>query len=193
MMALLLFFYNSVQKRVCSFTNREKTKESFRPEQEGKSVLYLKESSSFSSWESAVTWRSSQGSVSPRGVAVDSIPRVLRAKGQATRFIKSPAMVSIIVGGRDIVPLRRRGNRGLASLDASMTPVGDTAEVTLCWCNSRTPAVSVLGSGNMSAAPAPGTAPPAAACLSPGHHLRCCPCVSCCWADERQAGRQIPH
>lgn len=50
---------------------REKTKESFLPEKEAKLVLYLKDSPSFSSQESAVILRSSQGSVSPQGVAVD--------------------------------------------------------------------------------------------------------------------------
>lgn len=41
--------------------------------------------------------------MSARGIAVDNIPRVLRAKGQATCFIIWPAVVSITLGGRDIV------------------------------------------------------------------------------------------
>ena len=45
------------------------------------------------------------------GTAGDSVPGVLRAKGQFTCFtILSPAMVSVVLGSRDVVPLYRVGN-----------------------------------------------------------------------------------
>lgn len=60
---------------------REKTEESFLPEKEAKLVLYLKDSPSFSSQESAVILRSSQGSVSPQGVAVDKYTQCSEGRG----------------------------------------------------------------------------------------------------------------
>ena len=107
-MTLPLFFYNSLQGRVCSFSELEKVKESFHPGKEQKSVLLLKDRVfCFSTWESAVAlFSGSPCTVRSQGAAGDVIPSVLKTKDQFTCFImSSPMMVSIILGGRDSVLL----------------------------------------------------------------------------------------
>lgn len=107
-MTLPFFFYNSLQGRVCSFSESEKVKESFHPGKEQKSVLLLKDRVfCFSTWESVVAlFSGSPYTVRSQGAAGDIIPSVLRTKDQITCFImSSPMVVSIILGGGDSVLL----------------------------------------------------------------------------------------